>query len=111
MELYKIFKSFKPTITVSHSSFYLSQVSWFFNVPSITLEDTGNMEQVILYLPFTNAVDFLSDPDTPVKHKSRAEQYLKEQIDLSWFLTWLIEEWPKSFQVMKQNPDYQYNFR
>ncbi len=56
LELYRIFKSFKPTITISHSSFYLSQVSWFCLVPNISLEDTGNMEQILLYLPFTNAL-------------------------------------------------------
>jgi uncharacterized protein len=51
-----IFKSFNPTITISHSSFYLSQVSWFYHIPNITLEDTGNMEQILPYLPFTNAI-------------------------------------------------------
>lgn len=54
--LYRIFRSYKPTITISHSSFYLSQVSWFCGVPNITLEDTGNLEQVLLYLPFTDAI-------------------------------------------------------
>jgi uncharacterized protein len=51
-----IFKSFNPGITISHSSFYLSQVSWFHRIPNITLEDTGNMEQILPYLPFTNAI-------------------------------------------------------
>jgi uncharacterized protein len=49
-------KKFKPAITISHSSFYLSQVSWLMRIPNITLEDTGNMEQINLYLPFTKAV-------------------------------------------------------
>jgi len=56
LALYQILKKFKPTLTISHGSFYLSQVSWFYRVPNITLEDTGNMEQILLYLPFTNAI-------------------------------------------------------
>lgn len=56
LALVRVFKSFKPLITISHSSFYLSQVSWYFRIPNITLEDTGNMEQVMLYLPFTDSV-------------------------------------------------------
>lgn len=54
--LYKIAKEFKPNITLSHSSFYLAQVSWFLRIPNITLEDSRNMEQVRLYLPFTKAI-------------------------------------------------------
>lgn len=54
--LYRIIRSFNPIITISHSSFYLSQVSWYCNIPNITLEDTGNMEQILLYLPFTNSI-------------------------------------------------------
>ena len=54
--LYRLFKSYMPTITISHSSFYLSQVSWLCGIPNITLEDTGNLEQVLLYLPFTNVI-------------------------------------------------------
>lgn len=56
LSLYRIIKSFNPSITISHSSFYLSQVSWYCSIPNITLEDTGNMEQIMLYLPFTNVI-------------------------------------------------------
>lgn len=54
--LNKIMLAFNPSITISHSSFYLSQVSWWHKIPNITLEDTGNMEQVALYLPFTSII-------------------------------------------------------
>jgi predicted glycosyltransferase len=273
-----IFRSFKPTITISHSSFSLSQVSWFYRIPNITLEDTGNMEQILLYLPFTKvmltpetyhrthgkmqiryngfhenayihpnflklnpglsnpsrpvilirlvdwyashdigqkglsgsviqefislmngraemkilsekplpaewqryalqiaphklhdylnqvklyigegatlasecamlgipsiyinsrsagvieaqagagmlyhyknsdgviakAQEILSDPDSMSIHKARANQFLKDKINLSRFLVWFISNYPESHHIMKQNPDYQYNFR
>jgi len=54
--LHKIVTSFKPNISLSHSSFYLSQISKWHGVPNITLEDTGNAEQVILYKFFTTHI-------------------------------------------------------
>ena len=54
--LYKIAKSFSPDISLSHSSFYLSQVSKLLGCTNITLEDSGNLEQILLYKPFTNVI-------------------------------------------------------
>lgn len=54
--LYLIIRKLKPSITISHSSFYLSQISSLCHIPNITLEDTGNMEQILLYLPFTDCI-------------------------------------------------------
>jgi uncharacterized protein len=67
-----IFKSFNTTITISHSSFYLSQVSWFCGVPNITLEDTGNLEQILLYLPFT---DVILTPET--YHRNHGQKQIR----------------------------------
>lgn len=47
---------FKPDIYLSHGSIIAAQASWLSHKPHISLEDTGNAEQVRLYLPFTDAV-------------------------------------------------------
>lgn len=47
---------FKPDVMMSHGSPYAAQASFFLRKPHISLEDTGNMEQVKLYLPFTDCV-------------------------------------------------------
>jgi len=47
---------FKPGIFLSHGSMYAAQVSSILGKPHISLEDTGNMEQIRFYLPFTEAV-------------------------------------------------------
>jgi uncharacterized protein len=47
---------FKPDIYLSHGSMYTAFASFFMRKPNIALEDTGNREQVRLYLPFTEAV-------------------------------------------------------
>ena len=48
--------SFKPDIFLSHGSIYAAQIAWFLRKPHISLEDTGNMEQVLLYRPFTKVI-------------------------------------------------------
>jgi len=47
---------FKPDVLMSHGSPYAAQASAFLKKPHISLEDTGNMEQVKLYLPFSECV-------------------------------------------------------
>jgi predicted glycosyltransferase len=54
--LYKIVKAYRPDLTISHGSFYLAQVSRLLKVNNITLEDSGNLEQVLLYKPFANII-------------------------------------------------------
>jgi len=47
---------FKPDLYLSHGSPYAAQVSWLFRKPHIALEDTGNLEQIKLFLPFTDVI-------------------------------------------------------
>jgi uncharacterized protein len=60
---------FKPDIYLSHGSFYAAWASRFFGKPHISMEDTGNQEQVKLYLPFTKAV--LTSTSFPFKYGSK----------------------------------------
>lgn len=43
--------------------------------------------------------------------QNRRAKLLEEKIDYSKFMIWFIENYPKSQQIMKENPDYQYNFK
>lgn len=47
---------FKPDMFISHGSTIAAHASFVVRKPHIALEDTFNMEQVRLYLPFTDAV-------------------------------------------------------
>jgi len=49
-------RKFKPDVFLSHGSIYAAWVSKFLKKPHISFEDTGNNEQVRLYLPFTDVV-------------------------------------------------------
>ncbi|NLE34329.1 MAG: DUF354 domain-containing protein [Bacteroidales bacterium] len=47
---------FRPDVYLSHGSLYTLLSALILRKPNIALEDTGNPEQVRLYLPFTKAV-------------------------------------------------------
>jgi len=43
--------------------------------------------------------------------QERRKKMLSEKIDFAKFLTWFIENYPESNEIMRLNPDYQYNFK
>lgn len=47
---------FKPDLFISHGSIYAAHAAPFLRANNLALEDTGNMEQVVLYRPFTDAI-------------------------------------------------------
>jgi uncharacterized protein len=47
---------FKPNVFLSHGSMYAAYVAYIMGRPHISMEDSGNMEQIKLYLPFTKVV-------------------------------------------------------
>lgn len=47
---------FRPNFLMSHGSIYAAQAAWLLGKPHISMEDSGNMEQIRLYRPFTKAI-------------------------------------------------------
>lgn len=41
----------------------------------------------------------------------RRERMLRDKIDVAMFMTWFLENYPKSVKIMKEDPEYQYRFR
>lgn len=60
---------------------------------------------------FRKIEELLSMPDLKAEWQRRRQKMLSEKIDYSKFLTWFIENYPKSRDIMIQNPDYQWNFK
>lgn len=55
--------------------------------------------------------DLVAMPDRKEVYQARRQVMLSEKIDYAQFLTWFIENYPESKQIMKENPDYQYRFK
>ncbi|MBK7410530.1 MAG: DUF354 domain-containing protein [Saprospirales bacterium] len=47
---------FKPDLLVSHGTIYAAHAAPFLGAKYLSIEDTGNMEQVMLYRPFTDVI-------------------------------------------------------
>lgn len=56
---YKLLRTglkYKPKVMISNGSMYAAIASYILRIPHIAHEDTGNMEQIMFYLPFTRFV-------------------------------------------------------
>jgi predicted glycosyltransferase len=57
------------------------------------------------------AIQLLQNSKLKQDHKMRRKKMLADKIDVTSFMVWFVENYPKSVKIMKANPDYQYNFR
>lgn len=53
----------------------------------------------------------LDMPNLKEEWQIRRQKMLSEKIDYAQFLTWFIESYPESLNIMKDNPDYQWRFK
>ena len=60
---------------------------------------------------FDKLDELLSMPNMKSEFQKKREKLLNDKIDVTKFLTWFIENYPESNEIMKNNPDYQYNFK
>ena len=60
---------------------------------------------------FKKIDELLSMPNLKEEWQARRQKMLSEKIDYAQFLTWFIENYPESRDIMKENPGYQYRFK
>jgi len=97
-------------------------------VPSIRFSDFAGRISVLEELEHTYELTFGISTDNfaelirKLKHlltieelnelfSKRKQRMLSDKINVSKFITWFIEEFPNSMQVMRENPDFQYRFK
>jgi uncharacterized protein len=57
------------------------------------------------------AIEIIKNPKCKEEWKKKRERLLNEKIDVTAFITWFIENYPKSFKIMKENPSIQYELK
>jgi len=57
------------------------------------------------------AIEILKIENMKEIFQNRREKLLKDKIDVTAFMVWFIENYPKSAQMMKENPEYQNRFK
>lgn len=90
-------------------------------IPYLAVPKPGNfieLEKAGLVYNFTDTetalekgIEILCDSDSKKKWNEKKEKLLKSKIDPTAFMVWLIENYPNSIRIMKENPDYQFNFK
>ncbi len=55
--------------------------------------------------------EMLQTPNLRAIYAERHNKMLTEKIDVTAFLVWFIENYPESFKIMKETPDYQLRFK
>lgn len=57
------------------------------------------------------ALEILDCQKEKAEYKVHRDFMLKQIIDVTAFMVWFVENYPKSAMIMQENPDYQDNFR
>ena len=57
------------------------------------------------------ALELLKKPNLKSETRQNRKNMLKQTIDVTAFMVWFVENYPESEKIMKENPDYQYNFK
>ena len=60
---------------------------------------------------FNEIEELLKTPDLKSIHRARRLKLIEEKIDSTTFFVWFVENYPKSINILKDNPDYQHNFK
>lgn len=83
---------------------YLRELEDDYNLGfGVKTNDVERLYQVIM--------DLIQMPNRKTLFQERRQKMLSEKIDFAKFLTWFIESYPESKEIMKTNPDYQYKFK
>lgn len=68
----------------------------------------SNSEQL---LAIEKGVELLQQTNIKMEWQQKRESMLSDKIDVTAFMVWFVENYPDSEKTMKENPDYQNNFR
>lgn len=55
--------------------------------------------------------ELISNKDLKIIWHDRRDVFLKDKIDVTAFFIWFIENYPESYEIMKNNPEYQLRFK
>ena len=89
-----------------------------FYINTLTAGSIQEEQRFGLLQHLTSATELLSaikqtieNHDILVQTKEKRDIFINNKIDVTAFLVWFIENYPQSVKIMKENPDYQYNFK
>lgn len=74
-------------------------------------EKLGLVHQCLTYSNiYSKATEILNTYDIKSLYRNKQKKMLANNIDVTSFFIWFIENYPKSHEIMRNNPDYQLKF-
>jgi len=55
--------------------------------------------------------ELLSNPNLKQEFIQKRDKMLEDKIDVTSFMVWFVENYPESFRIMRENPEYQERFK
>lgn len=96
-----------PAIIIHNSkSLPLKEQSETYNLCFIFSESENEQQEAI-----KKGVELLGGKGTKNEWIKRRDRMLDDKIDVTSMLVWFVENWPDSFRIMKENPEYQNRFK
>jgi predicted glycosyltransferase len=95
-----------PSIYLNNNSTYLTTDEEKYGLVFNFSESLVDQEKAI-----NRGVEIINTPGIREDWQKRRQEMLKDKIDVTAFIVWFVENYPGSFRIMKNNPDYQYNFK
>lgn len=79
------------------------------------LEELEHKYQLTIGIPssqpqqlYDTVKEWVATPNLHETFQQRRQKMLSEKIDVTAFFTWFIENYPESEQILRENPDYQF---
>lgn len=63
------------------------------------------------YKAIDKAIKFFKDANLKKEWQKRRQKLFEEKIDVTAFLVWFMTNYPESFKIIKNNPNYQLKFK
>ncbi|MEI6821272.1 MAG: DUF354 domain-containing protein [Bacteroidota bacterium] len=90
-------------------SIYISPIEISYNIDQ---EKYGTVYNFLNYNAAKYKIEeLILDNNSKLNSRLWCQKITKDKIDVNSFYYWFVENWPNSFKIMKENPDYQYNFK
>ena len=87
-------------------------------VNSLTAGTIEEQQNYGLLFSYRNYDGVLSKVEELIDNSSMKQEFIKkrdkmlnDQIDVTSFMVWFVENYPESFKIMRENPEYQERFR
>lgn len=98
-----------PNIFLNNNNIlYISHLTNIYDLCYCFTESLSDQEEAIL-----QAINIIKNDYISLKQNWGQKSYklISEKIDVTSFLVWFIENYPKSKKIMNDNPGYQYKFK